>query len=169
MNPVPLAVLSSLSDISSLCSSVESHGRSFELSLSGTASAAIKRATLSYCRTHPDVHVNVHAAGVRGASTIPPHNRLTHMTTFRCSVESECIRASVAYPINTRDRALATRVLHLGPVPDDRLGTVNNCMEVQGLACTLRRCDVGTSTPDSWVVEQTTGVYLLVPQGTLVF
>lgn len=97
---------------------------------------------------------------------MPTNSRMLDAPTFCRSEHSDCMRAAIANGINLYRRDEAERFLSLGPIPDERFGTVNNFLRSHGMRYNLQHCDIGTNTPDAWAMDRPDGIFLLVLKGS---
>lgn len=140
-------------------------GNGFTLELDDDKRRMIHEATVTYCREHPDEVINVQAAGVRAPGIIPVDERLMHTDTFCRTSQVNCLRAAVANAIFRFSSVDATRFLEMGSMPDDRFTTLTAWLDNNHMRYQLRQCPRETSPPDSWVMDQTEGVFVLIING----
>lgn len=165
LNRAPTCVREAAPNPSRMATTVNRNGDGFSISLSPEARAEAMKATLEYCRQHPRVPVTVHAAGARPRSVAPPPLVNNMMRTFCRADVSECLRASLANAVRTYCKATAVSLIEIGPIPDDRLGMVGVWLQRHLPRYALQHCAFDMLPPDSWVLEQTRGVYVLIVQG----
>lgn len=97
--------------------------------------------------------LTIHSASTRRHSNI----RLSHTDTFSTGNR---MSALVANSINVLDRAEAVSSLTVGPISDDRFGTVRSWMSWHLTIYNLQHCQIGHQKPDEWLVGQTSDVLI---------
>lgn len=122
----------------------------------------IRVMTLSGCKRQTDRPVTVHAPGNRTQAPIAQHHSWIHTSVFCRSNEHECMRAALVNAVNVFNRRDAETLLSLGPIPDDRFGTVNTWLEQKFCQYALCHCRTGTHPKNDWVMKQTERVFLLI-------
>lgn len=140
-------------------------GAMYGLSLRDDTRQYIKQVTLAYCRQNTGLHVSVHAVGARSHRQISTALSVQEEPIFGRSEHRHCVCAAVSNGIQIH-KTDAEMLLTLGPVTEERFGTVNSWMRDPRLRYTLQHCDVGTSTPDEWVMGQQDGLHLLAIRGS---
>lgn len=75
------------------------------------------------------------------------------------------MQAALVNAVHVLNLSDAGTLLSLGPIPDDRFGTVSIWMQRFFSRYTLCHCKIGTLRSDDWVMQQSEGVLLLVITG----